>query len=278
MKSLILGGDSFLGKALRDLLGEECFYTSRHLQQDSIYFDLLIPNFTVFRPYLQDLDVVYLTAAITSMADCQEDVQKSSLINVESTIEAIEYFSSFGVYCVFLSSTAVFSKFCSNRSEYSKTQPQSIYGQQKNRVEDHIRMSSPKNACIIRMNKIWGLESSIFFSWYMSVLKSERPRVFNEKRVAPISLSTAVRYLISIGHSKPLGTLHLTTTHDVSYGQLAKYFSELNFVTFPEGFDWDSSQEYSDDAVFLSSLRPESKVCSLDKELNVIKREFIEYF
>ena len=77
MKSLILGGDSFLGKALRDLLGEECFYTSRHLQQDSIYFDLLIPNFTVFRPYLQDLDVVYLTAAITSMADCQEDVQKS---------------------------------------------------------------------------------------------------------------------------------------------------------------------------------------------------------
>lgn len=278
MKALILGGDSLIGKALRDTLGQDCFYTSRRSEKSCIYFNLLDPDFTVFQSYLKDLDVVYFTAAVTRLADCQQDSQKSSVVNVENTINAIEYFTSFGIYCVFLSSTEVFSRSSPNCCEHSKTHPLSIYGKQKNQVEDYIRTSSHKHACIIRMNKIWDGESSIFFSWYTSISRSLKPLVYGQKRVAPISLSTAVRYLISIRHLKPLGVLHLTTDHDVSYANLAKYFTELNLVAFPEGFDWAGPEKYSaDSAVFLLSSRSESKVCAVDQELDIIKRDFIEF-
>ena len=279
MKALILGGDSLIGKALKDALGQDCLYTSRKLEKNCLFFDLINPNFTVFQPYLKDLDIVYFTAAVTKIAECQQDSQKSLVVNVENTINAIEYFTSFGIYCVFLSTTEVFSISSPSFCEHSKTYPSSIYGQQKYQVEDYIRTSSRNHACIIRMNKIWGGKSSIFFTWYASILKRLKPLVYGEKRVAPISLSTAVRYLISIRQSKPLGVLHLTTDHDVSYAYLAKYFTDLtNLVAFPEGFDWASSETYSaNSVVFLCSSRSGSKVCAVDQELDKIKRDFSEF-
>lgn len=98
MKAIVIGGDSFIGKRLREMLaarGDEVQWTSR--RGDGLYFDMLQPI------SLPDCDVAYLCAAATKFIDCESSAE-AYRVNVDAPIAIARKLNGKLVY---LSSEAV---------------------------------------------------------------------------------------------------------------------------------------------------------------------------
>ena len=105
MKSLIVGGDSTLGKVLARMLPDAIITTRGEVRS-------LIPNPAVAYDMvkdspakLPDADVVYLVAAITKFRECELNFD-SYTVNVDAPIAIAAEFRKRGAHIVYISSEA----------------------------------------------------------------------------------------------------------------------------------------------------------------------------
>lgn len=105
MKSLIIGGDSTLGKVLARMIPDAVVTTRRDVlalvENPSVKYDLLkdAPS------KLPDADVVYLVAAITKFRECELNFD-SYTINVDAPIAIAAEFRKREAHIVYVSSEA----------------------------------------------------------------------------------------------------------------------------------------------------------------------------
>ena len=96
----IVGGDSFIGQNLYktfSLLKFNCIKTSRKLQKkkNTLHLDLI--NLKGLNEIPSSLDLIIFCAGMTSIKDCQQDPNKSHLLNVKNTILTCNHFNSLGI-------------------------------------------------------------------------------------------------------------------------------------------------------------------------------------
>lgn len=131
MRALVIGGDGFIGKALVSALqqrGHEALATSR--RGHAIPFDLARPT------ELPAADVAYLVASVTGVPP--EGTEDAWRVNVDGTIETACNLLRAGVFVLFLSSAAVYT-----RSD--------AYARHKTIVEAYLR---DKEAAIVRLGNV----------------------------------------------------------------------------------------------------------------------------
>ena len=124
-KYLILGGDSNLGKTIKNYFKKNninFISTTRNKKKISkynIFFDFeQSKNFII----PEKISTVYFCASITSIENCEKEKKKTKDINVNKTCDLIKIFLKKNIYVVYFSTNLIFSgsrKYFSYLSKYA---------------------------------------------------------------------------------------------------------------------------------------------------------------
>ena len=205
--TLIIGGDSVVGRYLRDE-NPDYFYTSRKENSEAIYFEKAIVEYKI--------STVIILASITSIKQCELQPELTLLVNVQRTKLLLEKVNKLGCFVVFISTNHVFD--C--KSAYSVwdgiKSPCSNYGQQKLQVENYI-VENNFNASIIRPSKIIHRPYSLIESMIESLNKKQVFNAFNDHYFAPISIQFFSTLLKLIIQNKKKGIFQISGKSDLSY-------------------------------------------------------------
>lgn len=221
-KILIVGSDSYIGKALTDKFSEDynTFYTSRNREKsigkNLIHIDLLELDLAKIP---EDIQLAYICAGISKKDDCENNPDVSQQVNVVSTIKLIEYLVKLKTHVVFLSSNEVFSgdkPFVKHNDEYTAL---SLYGKQKVDVEKAI-FKLP-NISIVRLTKVLNSRDSLLKGWINCLTSGKEIQAFTDLSMSPITLSYTIKALMLIGLNKMCGIFHLSGKSDESYFDIA---------------------------------------------------------
>ncbi len=233
---LVIGADGLIGQFLiKDLknLGYSIYGTSRRLEQinkfsNLIYFDLnqgLLPNLNI------ELDFVIFSAGITSLDYCEKNIEISNEINIKKTIEIISYFLSKNIRVLFLSSNEVFDgakSFC----KYSdQTNPRTVYGIQKRKVEETCADSLFFS---LRLTKVFTEEMQFLKKWRADVVLGKKIYAYKNEFFSPITLSDVaggIVKILKISETQLLPTrniYHLGNKIEISYFDFAKIYFRDN--------------------------------------------------
>lgn len=222
--TLIVGGDSLLGKALLSYVDDpqDLLITSRRIGvENRVYLNLDDPNFEL------DLSiapkVAYFFAGCTNIEFCEEEFDKSRNINCCQTLKFISELVSRGAFVVWVSSSAVFSGDVPWPNEDSKPSPTTSYGKQKQETELSI-LNSPilsKNVAIVRLTKVISAKSGIVFKFISELKAGNKLSAFGDLKFTPISLVFVCRSLISIASKRSPGIFHLSGEKEFTYAEFA---------------------------------------------------------
>ena len=227
--AFIVGIDSAIGRSLENLLilnGWSVFGTSRrssHTKSNVFYLDLANVtdlNFDI------PIDVVYLCAGVTKIAQCKENSAYSKLINVDAQIQLAAYFLNKNTHVVCLSSNAVFSGHKPWYQTTDKTCPKTYYGENKALVEDAL-LGMSKHIAIVRLTKVLTPDYPLILQWIMALKNNLPVEPFNDLSLCPISIYTVAQCLKEIGDKKLEGIIHLSGSIDVTYLDVAEYLAKL---------------------------------------------------
>lgn len=226
-KILILGGDSIIGKALYLDLIKDGFLVDKstrkeNLETDEFFLDLSNDiDFSTFPN--ENYDFVFICISITSIDYCKKNVLESNNINVNQTINLINYFNKKGVFIIYFSTNLVFDG-TNNIMEYDTlVNPQTIYGKQKVEVENYL-LQIPNNA-IIRLTKVIDENFKLFDIWVNKLNAKEAITAFNDMYMSPIWIFDVLNFLkYFISNPKP-GIIQISSDLDISYYDAAVYIS-----------------------------------------------------
>lgn len=230
MRVLIIGIDSAIGLALGEALrskGHDVVGTSRRATSlwngPNIQLDLndqLLPLDTI-----PNSDVVICCAAMSKFADCAQNPDMAYRINVASPQLIARHISTRGGRFVMLSTSAVLacdSPFALSSAPY---QPRSLYGKLKAESEKVI-LTHGQNNCVFRLTKVITPEMPLFLEWIQKLQNSDSVTAFSDLRIAPITLDDVTQNLIAVVTDKGNGIYQISGNKDVSYAEIATYFSQ----------------------------------------------------
>lgn len=221
---LVVGSDSFLGGALVKHLkvsGRNVVGTTRRRERvdhQHIYLDLMEDMEKWFMPF--PVDVAFLCAGITRLADCRLDPLTSRCINVEGVSKIAKNFISRGVFVVYLSTDKVFdgSKFRMDPNEAYSFRTE--YGRQKAEAETELR-SLGESVSIVRLTKVLTSEAPLLISWAKALEKGEKIYPFDDLLMSPVLLSDVVSVLDRIVERRLSGIFQFSSSDEISYAEAA---------------------------------------------------------
>ena len=173
---LVVGANSLIGQELMQLLPInriKVVGTVRNLLKNDcaniIAYDLC--NDCDKEIDLSQFDWCVLCAAQTSIKECEENPQKSLLVNVDRTIDLIGKCCKAGVKVFYFSSNAVFDGSKKFHSIHDSTNPITNYGYGKLMVENYINEYAKESCCILRLTKVICTRTPIIKIWKKQILQ-----------------------------------------------------------------------------------------------------------
>lgn len=221
---LVVGGDSSIGKGLISKCqsrNAQVLWTTRRPRNapGELFLDLnQMPN--RWDPP-GGIDLAYLCAAVTQVAECEAHAAASYRINVENTLRIATKLLEQQVFVVFPSTNYVFSD---SRPKCLAEQPYSAsteYGRQKAEAEQAL-LQFVGDKAIVRLTKVLGARSLLVHTWCSALQGRKRISAFDDVYIAPISLKFVVESLYLIGSSKRAGIYQISGREDISYARFAR--------------------------------------------------------
>ena len=172
---LIIGGKSSIGTRLVELynsFGVNTITTTRNLNETSsnnIFLDLG-SDVSNWKIPSTNIKIVFFCASATNINFCEANHDYTRLVNVTNTLRIIEKLAINGVHIVYISSSTVFDGSFPFAKTLDKTNPNSVYGKQKEFVEKEIIKLGDK-ATIIRASKILSKNNILFTNWVKELKK-----------------------------------------------------------------------------------------------------------
>ncbi|NJM59216.1 MAG: sugar nucleotide-binding protein [Oscillatoriales cyanobacterium RU_3_3] len=227
---LIVGADSSIGQALAARLrsgGKPVLETTRRretLTETRIFLDLTqekeIEN---WNPPAQ-IETAYLCAAVTSLAQCNQDSMQSAEVNVRNTISLARNLISRGTFVVFLSTNQVYDGSIPFRKADDRVCPQNEYGRQKAEAEKHL-LALGNLVSIARFTKVLNHNVPLFQRWIQE-LRNNRPiHPFLDMVMAPVPLFFAVDVLSRLAELRLPGIIQVSGEQDITYDRVAYYIT-----------------------------------------------------
>ncbi len=158
MKTLIIGGNSFVGKNFTKTFTEGPLISSRD-KSTRLYLDLENVNSSFFEEIKKEkIEYCFFLAAISSPDDCQEKYENAKLINYISTKKVINELLKMSVKVIFFSSDQVYSDSSEILNRHSQCDPKTKYGILKKKIEESF--FEQHNFKIFRLSYIYDSKDS----------------------------------------------------------------------------------------------------------------------
>jgi len=222
----IVGGDSAIGRALRDHLiaqGLSPLVSSRRrtAEQNGFFLDM---EHSSVEALFRDCDVVVLVAAITRLADCRTHPGLARRVNVEAPIELAKRAFDHGATVIFLSTNQVFDGSLPSVAPENPLSPRSVYGKLKAEAENGLRALGGSLA-VVRLGKVVGPNLALFETWETELAAGRTVRAFDDLKMAPIAIGKVAHGLERIASRRATGTFHLGCLEEISYADAARHLA-----------------------------------------------------
>jgi dTDP-4-dehydrorhamnose reductase len=217
---LIVGGDSLIGRALRETYraaGLPYLATSRHGGQHP-RLDLAASPETW--ESADNYSAAFLCAGRTKLADCEANPAETALINVTRTIELARKLYDRGAFVVFLSTNLLFDGSKPFSTVDDAPNPTTTYGRQKAKAEKILRELGDRVA-IVRLTKVVHPGMPLLLDWAAALRRGEVIHPYSDMVFSPIPLEYVAGALRSIAAQRKGGIIHLSAETDISYSSLA---------------------------------------------------------
>jgi len=223
-RALIIGVDSSIGSHLYQNLhqaGWDVYATTRRQSLLSHrFFFLDLSDISLPLKHVPSVDVVFLCASITTIAQSQALPSYAKVINQDAQIVLTEYFLKLGCHVIFLSTNAVFDGKQPFYPKHSKVNPVTLYGQYKAAVEQQLMLMSGMIS-IIRFSKVISQKNSLMQQWVSTLRKGLCIYPFDDLFLCPISIRMASDCLKTIAENSLFGIMHLSGEKDITYYEWA---------------------------------------------------------
>jgi dTDP-4-dehydrorhamnose reductase len=228
---LIVGGDGFLGQSLAACLtrgGATVLATTRRLPRAGAqrpYLDLQGPPEGWQLP--EQVDIVIICAAITSLEACAKDPRGAGRVNVEAPLRLAEHYAARQARIVFYSSNQVFDGTRTRPLPEDPVRPVTEYGRHKAQAERLLLSRFGEAVAVLRLTKVWGDRVPLLEAWSKALAAGETIRPFSDMFLAPIPLATVLSVTRLVAEEGLSGILQISADKDLSYAQVARMACRL---------------------------------------------------
>ena len=226
---LVIGGTGLIGRELVPFLratGAEVSFTARPSRMHTHGgLPLNLANLPDNLAYLGNPTAVVFLGAVSGNKACEADPHLALKINVLAPRILLEHFLKRGAFCVFLSTSQVFSGAVTAPLETEVTSPVGQYGAQKAEAERYF-VSKGDRAAVVRVTKVITSEFPLFTEW-VAALRSGAPiQPHHNNYFAPVSVSVLLAVLRTVIEQRVWGVFHLSAARRISYLEAAQRIAE----------------------------------------------------
>jgi dTDP-4-dehydrorhamnose reductase len=231
--ALVVGGDSAFGNVLSPHLrtrGWRVIETTRRGDRDPAGPRLLdlasddLPQ--ALGAILEEpVDVAFLCAGVTKIAECRRDPEGTARINVEAIEVVSRGLLSHGAFVIFPSVNQVFD----GRRPFAKPDdpiaPPTEYGRQKAEAERRLQAAGDAVG-IMRFSKVLADSYSVLDSWIDAWRRGKPAQPFADMVMSPVGRADACAAQIKLAELRVPGTYHVSGARDISYADAARIGAE----------------------------------------------------
>ncbi len=249
MKLLLCGADGFIARQFSNLSKHDLVKTSRK-EGSELFLDFMQPHLAALP---EDVDAAVIMAARARLEDCENNPEESYQINVLSPFLLSKYFSSLGIFTLFLSSNQVFDGTVPHCHWTKPTCPRGEYGRQK--AEAEAKLLSLDRVAILRLSKVLAFDTALLEDWRLAERESRAIYPFTDLYLAPVFVETVVKAIDAVIEEKRSGIYQLTGLEDVSYEAFArKLFPSAKIEARESGLKRALRPRYTSLALNISQL------------------------
>lgn len=221
---LIVGGDSAIGRNLKvfwENLGVKFHASTRHLDAVSYerpYIDLTNGVWDAIHEVRYES--VVFCAAVTGLANCENNPSFSRRVNVENTLNLARLLSGNAEYLLFLSSDQILGESIGGHEQNELSDYMSEYGRQK--AETEVGFMSLSNAGVLRLGKVVHEDWLLFRNWKKRLRAGERIEAYVNLNLAPVRIEDVVFKIDELLKAKEPSIFRFAASEEISYFMFAK--------------------------------------------------------
>ena len=221
---LIVGTDGLVGRALLNAsraAGFTAFGTTRripHVTQSNLFLDLAQVNY-IRNAHLPEVDIAFICAAMTGFAECRQQPENASAVNVIAPSILAERLAAQGTRTILLSSSAALD--CAE--PYMKAErprnATSAYGVASAQSEEAILKI--QGGTILRLTKVLVPENALFSTWRHTLRNGGSIEAFDDHGISPLLPSHVTDALLKLCCTSEAGIFQISGAGDISYFEAA---------------------------------------------------------
>lgn len=218
MKVFIIGASG--------LVGSHCLnvFKSNNVEVIGTHYSYVVNNTIYFNPlddkcinYLNEFkpDVIVHCGALTNVDYCEENINESYSLTVESTKKIVDYCSLSNSKLVYFSTDYVFDGFDGPYKEIASVKPVNIYGMHKLHAETLV--TQLKNYIIARITNVYGEEErdKNFISRLIFILESNEKKEIKlpiDQYATPVYAGDVAKMIYILVQNNKNGIYNLSST------------------------------------------------------------------
>lgn len=228
-RTVVIGGNSAVAtylKAELPPLARSLQFTTRRSEPsdlESIRLDLADEPSEWVLP--SRVDTAFVLAGEGRLAVCEQEPERTRVINVDRTVALIDRLAERGAYIQYLSTSLVFDGDTPRRRFDERRAPRTEYGRQKMAVEDHI-LSLGERGLVVRTTKCVDRSTPVFSGWIDRLEKGLTISPFYDMPVAPLAHEFLVRVMAAAAISRASGVLQVSAQRDMMYDEVARWLAD----------------------------------------------------
>lgn len=242
MNILVIGASGLVGSHCLDYFTEkQMSVLGTHLNfktDNTVFFDPLNKNgFDFLDKNKFSPDVIIHCGALTNVDYCEENIEESHAMTIQSTKVIVEYCKAKNLKLVYISTDYIFDGINGPYTENETPNPVNVYG--KHKLEAEILVQELNNYIIARITNVYGEEkrSKNFIAHLLTLISSKTDKTFNlpyDQFATPIYAGDISRMLYLLICDKKEGIYNLSSTDYYNRFQLANkvksYFNETDHL------------------------------------------------
>jgi dTDP-4-dehydrorhamnose reductase len=212
-KTLLLGGSSYIGRALFSRLGPGrvlATYCRTHMP-DGVFFDSTSMNLADVVSEPEEYSHAVILLGETKPDACVQDAQRARALNVDSIKTIIQALKEWGVKPVFTSSECVFDGVKGDYVETDPVNPILTYGRQKVEIEEHLQ-DTCDDCIIVRLARVYGShrgDGTFLTEWLDAIEAGKRIYCARDQITSAIHVKDVVEAIRRLIQNDCAGVFHL---------------------------------------------------------------------
>lgn len=227
MNILIIGGESMIGKHLREKLNFLNIFNyssirNKNQKFSTNFFQIDLADFHEnWKVPLINWDWIVMCAGISTIKECEDNPGKSRFINVEQSIILLQKLVSKGSCILFFSTSLVFGRNIDFPSIDDTPNPICEYAKQKLEVENYLINNFKNKFIILRLSKVLDSNFELINNWISNLKENHLIYPFDDLYISPVFIDDLMDLIIHLFNNSERGVFHFSGISKISYAEIA---------------------------------------------------------